>query len=504
MNYQYEKHFIKDMNTAGDPEWSADMIVTLNNSRVATSIEGNERFQRGFVSLGKLIQNLVALPIVTKNLYTEVQTIYYPANHESAGARKHTTASLPISVDRLYEEFKKHVKEGSQFTPDSIFKILANMLQDRNSFCYALWRENDSIEKELEEDYGYKFKDNVISLNEDGQRAAYAEFRSNWIENKKDSRSFPTLKQITGNDISAQEENIAANSGDEDNTENVDPRNYEQPMYNSYISNFRKKNISSTIADLYKNDGITGPEDATSFKMINLKKDIEPCQVLWRGADNILKSLYSLSDIGAPYDKDATILRLHIYDAHLSPRNGLSFVSEKVTSGDSYLKIQSTIDPAHLSKLQGKNLIDKKTGKAYNGMYDKNSGKALIHSKAGNMIINMPPWLLKKYLKREYPSITYGAVSSIVKSINLSSTTENEIMWGKAVQSMQDQEDGVYSKYIIQEKMDLNIIPSTIDLQILGCPFLKVCGHIYVDTGTNTDMDNVYSIVSFSQTYSLL
>jgi hypothetical protein len=114
----------------------------------------------------------------------------------------------------------------------------------------------------------------------------------------------------------------------------------------------------------------------------------------------------------------------------------------------------------------------------------------------------MPPWLLKKYLKREYPSITYGAVSSIVKSINLSSTTENEIMWGKAVQSMQDQEDGVYSKYIIQEKMDLNIIPSTIDLQILGCPFLKVCGHIYVDTGTNTDMDNVYSIVSFSHNIS--
>ena len=50
--------------------------------------------------------------------------------------------------------------------------------------------------------------------------------------------------------------------------------------------------------------------------------------------------------------------------------------------------------------------------------------------------------------------------------------------------------------------MDLNIIPSTIDMQIMGCPFLKVCGHIYVDTGTNTDMDNVYSIVSFSHSIS--
>ena len=50
--------------------------------------------------------------------------------------------------------------------------------------------------------------------------------------------------------------------------------------------------------------------------------------------------------------------------------------------------------------------------------------------------------------------------------------------------------------------MDLNIIPSTIDMQIMGCPFLKVCGHIYIDTGTNTDMDNVYSIVSFTHSIS--
>ena len=46
--------------------------------------------------------------------------------------------------------------------------------------------------------------------------------------------------------------------------------------------------------------------------------------------------------------------------------------------------------------------------------------------------------------------------------------------------------------------MDLNIIPSTIDMQLMGCPFLKVCGQIYIDTGTNTDLDNVYAIHSFS------
>ena len=237
--------------------------------------------------------------------------------------------------------------------------------------------------------------------------------------------------------------------------------------------------------------------------MVHLKMDVEPCQVLHgeNGRSEKIKELTSLTDINAPYVSNASILRLHIYDAQLSPRNGLSFVSEHVTNGSAYLRGPSNIDVETEAMASRNSSARQKVDNSAPGK-GKKERKLINLTPAGQMIVNMPPFLLKKYLKREYPSITYGASNAIVKSINLSSTTDNEIAYGKAVQSWQDQEEGVYSKYIIQQKMDLNIIPSTIDLQIMGCPFLKVCGHIYVDAGTNTDMDNVYSIVSFTHSIS--
>jgi hypothetical protein len=511
MHYLYEKKNISNFN-------AMSFISGIENKKIVGSYNdksSTNNFPKGFVSLGKLIQNLVAYPMIQTNQYNEIQVIYYPTNAESAGARKHTTASLPISVDRLYETFDKHMKVGNFMTPDSVFKILSNMLQDRNSVCYELFSRNSAIEKELEELYGYKNKDGKISLNSVGQRLAYDMLAENFVKNKKSS--YPTLNQIigpagTGSGVSssgsgsasaavASEINSNQNSKDPTKASEPDPKNYEQPMYENFIKQFKQDEISSTLEKIYNNDGLGGPADLSSFKMVHLVMDIEPCQVLHsvNGRGDKIKELISLSDINAPYATDARILRIHIYDAHLSPRNGLSFISEKVTNGTAYLRSPHNFDieTAGIAEQRNKNI-----GNA-SPVEEKQHGERNIKlNSVGDMIVNMPPWLLKKYLKREYPSITYGASNAIIKSINLSSTTENEISYGKAIQTMQDQEEGVYSKFVLQDKMDLNIIPSTIDMQIMGCPFLKVCGHIYVDTGTNTDMDNVYSIVSFSHSIS--
>lgn len=452
----------------------------------------SKKYPNGFISLGKLIQGLVAYPITTKNLYHEVQTVFYPVNSESAGARRHTTASLPISVDRLRQEFKNHIKEGTFMTPDVVFKILSNMLQNRDAVCYGLFRENEKIEKTLEEKFGYKLKDGVITLNQDGQKAAYNDFVIEFIGQNK---SYPSLDEITGKTISTPN---TSTSGTATNNE-VDPRNYEQKMYQKFVDSFRKKEIVSVLKEYYEADGLDQIADPTSYKMINLKKDIETCTVLNPAFDKSIKSLgldqASKDLIAKNYDPACRILRLHIYDAHLSPKNGLSFVSEQVTKSKTYIPIKGTLDSSDITKFQ-------KDGHADDGQLFYKKTEKLVSSKASEMIVNMPPWLLKKYLKREFPSITYGASSSVVKSINFSSTTDNEIAVAKSYQSMEDQEEGKYSKFIVQQEMDLNIIPSTISLQMMGCPFLKICGNIYIDSGTNTDMDNVYSINSFSHSIS--
>lgn len=500
MNYKYEEKYKNNFDH--------NFISYLGLEEKENLGESQELFPKGFVSLGKLVQNLVGLPMTTKNLYNEVQVVYYPVNTEAAGARIHTTASIPISVDNLYNVLDSYVKEGNFMTPDFIFKVFAKILQNRNAVCYGLFQENKRTEDELVEKYGYTRDKETgeITLNEEGQKAAHSEFMELYADKDK---TIPTLAEIMAppdppsgasesetpsTTTTSGSGTITSEAAEELKEEpEFDARKLKQPMFENFVDSYRQTGIKEKLESFYKADGIPAPADLSSFKMINLKMDVETCQVLHGEngqKENVLK-LNSLSDINQPYVGNAKILRLHIYDAHSSPQNGLSFISEKVSRGANYFRIQGALSPEDNRKLESKN-------EELNGItYSKKHGRALVESKSGRMILNMPPWLLKKYLKREYPSITYGAVNSVVKSINLSSTTENEIAYGKAVQSWQDQEEGVYSKYIVQQQMDLNIIPSTIDMQMLGCPFLKVCGHIYVDTGTNTDMDNVYSIVSF-------
>ena len=55
-----------------------------------------------YVSLGKCVANFVAAPLIATGEYSEVQMFFYPLNSAAGGARKYTTASLPIKKDELF------------------------------------------------------------------------------------------------------------------------------------------------------------------------------------------------------------------------------------------------------------------------------------------------------------------------------------------------------------------------------------------------------------------
>ena len=190
MHYKYEKEKLQNGHFS-----SSTTSTRFGSEGLSGFAEG--QFPKRFVSLGKLIQNLVVYPMTETYQYNEIQTIYYPINAEAAGARKHTTASLPISVDRLYEEFDKHMKEGNFMTPDSVFKFFQIYYKAETLLAMSFFSKNQAIEKTLEEKYGYENKDGKISLNEKGQKAAYSILQENFIENKKSD--YPTLKEIVGN-----------------------------------------------------------------------------------------------------------------------------------------------------------------------------------------------------------------------------------------------------------------------------------------------------------------
>ena len=48
----------------------------------------------------------------------------------------------------------------------------------------------------------------------------------------------------------------------------------------------------------------------------------------------------------------------------------------------------------------------------------------------------------------------------------------------------------------------VRMVPASIDMQILGCPLIERGSTIFVDMGTNTDLDNCYVVNSVTHSIS--
>ena len=89
-------------------------------------------------SLGYILTQFAGYPLASTCLYDEVQLVFYPLNHHAGGARVHTTASLPIPLDRLETLIKTGIKKNQSLTVNSfIGKIDKEIIRDRNLKIYG-------------------------------------------------------------------------------------------------------------------------------------------------------------------------------------------------------------------------------------------------------------------------------------------------------------------------------------------------------------------------------
>jgi len=111
---------------------------------------------------------------------------------------------------------------------------------------------------------------------------------------------------------------------------------------------------------------------------------------------------------------------------------------------------------------------------------------------------------IKQYVKRSFPSITYGSQQAVVKSINVSSSTDDEIVLARLHESIyqQEQKEKAGSSKELPVKKDIEefVIPTSIDMSIYGCPFISMGLNIFIDLNTGTDLDNVYMVGDVTHT----
>lgn len=186
-----------------------------------------------------------------------------------------------------------------------------------------------------------------------------------------------------------------------------------------------------------------------------------------------------------------SILRFHVYDGNEKPYEMQEIAS---TMTEDIVRVQNDEGPAESPKeqffqklLAGKiiKLVEKPEGST-----DKND-KYRIEGR--NLDV-------KGVIKSSMPSITYGTAATAINSVNFSSISDKNINTHFMLETQKDKKesDGKPAKTETKspaENEAKKIYPITLDIDMLGCPILEYGQQIYVDFGTETDIDNVYGII---------
>jgi len=106
--------------------------------------------------------------------------------------------------------------------------------------------------------------------------------------------------------------------------------------------------------------------------------------------------------------------------------------------------------------------------------------------------------VVRNILRKLYPSLKIGTGNSVVNGVSISTNTSGDVAQAQLMEALR----GVYGAQ--QESMpesageDITVIPAKVSFNIPGCPVVTRGQSIFVDLGTGTTLDNVYTVSSVS------
>jgi hypothetical protein len=452
-------------------------------------------YPEGHISLGKVISNLIALPMSATNNYDEVQILFYPINNAAAGARKYTTASLPVEIKTLKRQIYKVIEGAGDLTPRGVFDIISNYFQDNNLSIYKLSKDSFGIDKNEKEkeiraepDFNSNVKAKFESLNPDYDystlKIAKAEEKINGPDKKKIKKENEKIKK------------------DYNRKQNAAERSYIQ----SRIASIRTKTLKDDLNDIYNSDNL-GPGNLTYFKkpVIHMELEVMPKIVpapsqaanagnITKKAKTAFKSTFILDEEDITkikgIDNTKKILKIHVYDENATSKPAEAMFMDGLVEPESFFPIAGILnqyeDKEELITLTGvKNFRD--ASSAY--------------------IEKMSIREIKQFVSRAFPTIRYGSQQGVVKSVNVSSNTSDEIINSRLMNAFKKDEESNNSNITktaenTGEVIEEFIIPTSIDMAIYGCPFITMGLNVFVDMQTGTDIDNVYMVGDVSHSIS--
>jgi hypothetical protein len=458
-------------------------------------IFGNE-----YVTLGKVLTSLIGYPLVSTCLYDEVQLVFYPLNHNAGAARRHTTASLPIPIEKLEKVINDQVKKNSYISAKSIFGLIENeIIRDKNLLAYGLSNieykdEKDVLSSISSMDQKIDVIDgllndgdnDIINFEKLGERGVEDDGISKIVSGRKSGS-----KKSKSDTLSSIKKSIESGKDYKPSNKykDMDPEVVKaySNLFNEYkesISKNYQSKLESTLLEYYSTDGLgeTYRFSETKFVRPNLTMDFEMIPVIdYRGENtdttsgfNFGKTFNSLFKNEKPNEtglKDGkVILRVHIYD------------EESVQS-----------PPEHI---------------LLNNMINENSSRVISGTTESEFSIDdylgsLKFWDVKQMVKRAYPTINYGSAGSTIKSISVGSKSNGAMANVLAVEAYGNLKNGNVKGFNYDNDFDtITVFPNEIQVEMLGMPMIGRGSSIFIDFNTNTSLDNIYTVKSVNHSLS--
>ena len=196
-----------------------------------------------------------------------------------------------------------------------------------------------------------------------------------------------------------------------------------------------------------------------------------------------------------------TILRVIVCDENATPSQDEQFLLAAATDGlPSYRqKTTGTAESIESASADGKS---PKPPGGQSGLVEYLIGASKVSMTTDDKIeyenyaSTLDNNAIKKLIKSYMPSITYGTSFSAIKNFRMSSTTGGSVATTKlmdAVSTKQEKPGESPAKSAGFE--DVTVIPSNATMTVLGCPLLEYGQEFFVDLGTGTTADNVYTVL---------
>jgi hypothetical protein len=433
------------------------------------------------VTLGKLISKFVGFPLSTCGIYDEVQIYFYPVNNHAAGARRHTTASIPIELSVLSNEFNKiREKKGRDepnyaFSVEGFIKTCQRILMKQELSAYRLAPDSNPESKDYS---SYNtISQAYLALSRDQKIAFLKGGNLDTADGDNPGIEVDTPQLFT--DIGFKNFTPTA-------TLDAVGKQAEENKVNSEflekLSKHKKESFSALLTEMYEDESLSGMAAAGPiFTPINLQVFFETCPAVDDELDtstqnlkDAFKSLAHNAIFGSTLDSDGilvdkNILKLHVYDSNTITYPNIAVHGLGTKDSAPVIDSGGEGEPEWLSKIKAA-AEDPEVKNNYNWW------KTIIASK--------------------YPTIIHGSANSTIKDINISSNISGDL---KTIKIIDAQEKNFNRQFTdeLDEKFDETLFfPSSVVIQMMGMPCINRGASIFVDMGTGTSLDNIYSVSS--------